>query len=106
MNSQVMQEEIDRLNEQVSLLEEERQELIYKASPIKIGCKVKSPIDGESWTVIDVEYEFGTFRYLLEDAEGKNLQMLSEKNLRQDPLEGKVLKMSVNDGLVSVKIKE
>lgn len=106
MNEKEMQEEIERLTNLVNDLENERQDLIYKASPIKIGSSVKSPIDNKNWTVIDIEYELGRFRYLIEDVNGENLQMLSEKNLRLDPLDGRILNMKINEDLVSVKKKD
>lgn len=110
MTKTYTQEEVDQLMKKISDLESSRQELIYRASPIKLNAKVTSPIDKQEWTVTDIDFDFGKFMYVLEqpDNPDKGIQILSESNVSiiNDPLNGKILSMSLDDSKVSVKIKE
>ena len=104
------QEEVDALMEQISDLEACKQELVYRASPIPINSKVINPIDGEEWTVIDVDFDFGKFVFTLEQPGNpeNGIRMLSESNVKMvsDPLRGKIINMKLDDSKISVRLKE
>ena len=104
------QEEVDKLLEKIYDLEGSKQELVYRASPIPLNSVVVNLIDNEEWTVTDIDFDFGRFMYMLEQPENpdKGIQMLSEKNIKikEDPLNGKILKMELNDNKVSVKTRK
>lgn len=110
MTKTYTQEEVDLLMKKISDLESSKQELVYRASPVPLNSKVINPIDNQEWIVVDIDFDFGKFMYMLEQPDNpkKGIQMLSENNIsiKSEPCDGRSITMHLDDSKVSVKIKE